>query len=278
MNVNIVSYNILADCYVRIPGQVQNNFSNCSDDSLEFQNRLGKIYRSLLQSNADVICLQEVMFEKRDNIWCLPKWTDGLIRNGYTGVMQLRTMKDMNKHAEKNMELCGKENPTGVASFYLNDKFEECDKTKKKGSGSGVTLFLRDKISGFIIHINNIHLISRKDKFEFRENQLDGALRHFESSIINSNIQIICGDFNNDITGECTVSKWFLKNSFERIPTGLSWMYDCCHLRLDHIMYRSSNEILYLSVFPTDEVLFDNLPNLEQPSDHLMIGAIVTIS
>ena len=276
MEVNIVSYNILADCYIRVPDQPWNSFSNCDDDSLDLDLRTHKILESLLRSNADIICLQEVSFEKRDNIWGLPKWTDELVQRGYTGVMQFTNQKDMDKQSARNMELTGKSTPTGVASFYLNSKFEETNKTQH-GSGSGVTLFLRHKIANSTIHINNIHLVSRKDKFEFHCNQLEGALRQFNKSATSGDIQIICGDFNNDVTSECDVSRWFSRELFERIPTGFSWMYDCKHLRLDHIMIRSTKEMLYKNVFPKDQVLFDNLPNFEQPSDHLMIGVTILL-
>lgn len=63
-SLSVLTYNVLADVYVRVPGQPWNAFAHATEQELQHTNRLPKIQQQLLQCAADVICLQEIQFEE----------------------------------------------------------------------------------------------------------------------------------------------------------------------------------------------------------------------
>lgn len=269
--LKILTYNILADCYVRVPGQEWNAFSYCTDENLDWNRRSSLILENLLSSSADVICLQEVVFEQRNGKWDLPEWCDTLLRCGYIGIMQGLPQKEITKNAERNLRLVQKRTPTGVATFFKSNRFEQVTEPKS-GSGSGMTLFLKSTSLfasiDLILAINNIHLIGDPSKVEHHEKQLDGAYKHFlsfqdkKNNLMMANTpnltpyifcDIICGDFNGDVHMSCNagregeegggrgtnfVTTWMAEKGFRRAATGCSWAGGGQMSRLDHIMYR----------------------------------------
>jgi mRNA deadenylase 3'-5' endonuclease subunit Ccr4 len=291
-SIRIVSYNILADCYVRVPGQPWNAFEYVQDEYINWNNRQPKIIQNLLYSNADVICLQEVVFEFNDGLWGLPRWCEALQHVGYTGVMQKMTQKEWTKNAERNLKMVGRREPTGLVTFFRNEKFEELTDSQH-GSGSGVTVFLKfrceEATTQPVFAINNIHLVGDPSKFDAHEKQLNGAFKHFQHlqktiSMPQSNFNLfefICGDFNGDIDLDNSVidqmkSTWFLSKGFQRAPTGSSWSNSASISRLDHIMFRSTSSSLTVNDYsPKNEDHLNSfsigLPNQDEPSDHLMI-------
>merc|ERR1712226_230410 len=91
-SLSVLSFNLLAPCYVRVEGQPWNAFSYCEDVHLAWENRLPRVLHLLNTSDADIICLQELVVERRalstggPEEWDLPSWTDQL--HGYKGVLQ----------------------------------------------------------------------------------------------------------------------------------------------------------------------------------------------
>jgi mRNA deadenylase 3'-5' endonuclease subunit Ccr4 len=289
MRIKIVSYNILSDCYVRVPGQFWNAFEYCRDEFLDWNNRLPKILSTLMNSNAHVICLQEVTLDFIDNEWTLPVWTNNLISNGYTAILQGLTQKEWTKNAERNLKMVGRKNPTGLVTLYKHELFEEYAPSKH-GAGSGISIFIRQKgtlSTSVSLAINNIHLVGDPSKFEMQVKQLDGVLKHFNLSTSSSAIvEFICGDFNGSVNliDDSPLSRWFTQKFFLRTPTGISWSgANSNNLALDHIMYRilpvtADVTIQVSNYFPQDnveaiEALSDGLPSLKEGSDHLMIGS-----
>ena len=78
LSFKLMTYNILAYCYVRVPNQPWNAFSYCSDDSLLWSNRVIKLAQKIISSRSDVICLQEVCYEYINDIWTTPLWLQQL--------------------------------------------------------------------------------------------------------------------------------------------------------------------------------------------------------
>jgi mRNA deadenylase 3'-5' endonuclease subunit Ccr4 len=288
--LRVASYNLLADCYVRVPEQPWNAFLSVSDEDINWSSRRSKISEELLRADADIICLQEVMFEEIDGVWALPAWlySELLIQHGYVGVMQGLPQKEISKNAERNLRQVGRRIPTGVATFYRRDKFAIAGEPKS-GSGSGLTLFLHptEENQHLLICINNIHLSGSPSKFDLHEKQLASTLKHFSTSSFSDRMEIICGDFNCDITSSeaGAVSNWFSTNSFQRVHLGASWAGSDSISRLDHIMYRVSPTVAVstLSWWPIDDSsalgsLPNGLPNEKYPSDHLLVSASFDIN
>jgi mRNA deadenylase 3'-5' endonuclease subunit Ccr4 len=268
-SLRIVSYNILADCYVKVPDQPWNAFSHCSEEHISFSDRCPRIMENLIQSDADVIVLQEVMFEFRDELWQLPEYLVCALQgeHGYTPVMQGLKQKEIAKNALRNEKMVGKAIPTGLAIFWKTEKFTEFD-VSKYGSGSGMTVYLQIRGTDSLFCVNNIHLVGDPLKFDQHLKQLEGAKKQLENKKVLESIkdesvscvyEFICGDFNGEVavvssatTGteeedsdgksDCvqrtTVGEWFHENSFTRAPTGTSWASDSSASVLDHVMYR----------------------------------------
>jgi len=113
--VNIMTWNILADCYVRVKNQPWNAFAHCADEHLSWAARRPKIERILAATMADVIALQEVVFEERTGIpemneeheqacfWRAPAWLVHLAhKNGLSVELQKLSQKEFNKNALRN--------------------------------------------------------------------------------------------------------------------------------------------------------------------------------
>lgn len=304
--VKIATYNLLSDCYVRVPGQSWNAFEHCAEEDLNWEHRCPKLVGHMLMSDADVLCVQEMTYEFRDGAWGLPSWTESLTGCGYCAVMQKHSQKELSKNADRNVRMVGKQIPTGLATFYRREKFAEiCE--SKHGSGSGVTLFLGFRGSDgrpagdISVFVSNVHLVGDPSKFDMHIKQLNPLIKNCEvaeEALLSTGgrkaaLHIICGDFNGDVYSahdSGAVSQWFADRSFRRAETGFSWAgHPDSRLRLDHIMYRVTPidrynvEEFYCS--PTNDLsntLTSRrdlvLPNFEFPSDHLLVSASFNVT
>jgi mRNA deadenylase 3'-5' endonuclease subunit Ccr4 len=299
--LRVVSYNILADCYVRVPDQPWNAFTHCTEEHLVYTERFPRIIEKLIQSNADVILLQEVMFEKRNDIWQLPEdLVVALQAQGYQCVMQGLKQKEIASNALRNERMVGRAIPTGLAVCWKEERFTEFDDSKGR-SGSGMTLYLQLKeCHNCVLCLNNIHLVGDPQQFSQHLKQLEGAKKQLNNVKVLDSIKkgtvtnvfdLICGDFNGDIItasdeGEIvpsTIGEWFRDNEFHRASTGISWASDTNSARLDHVMYRCRQQegagLITCEphlCFPrqSDEIdtsLIGGLPNEFHPSDHVMV-------
>ena len=208
-SLRIVSYNILADCYVRVHEQPWNAFSYCSEEHISAEVRYPRIVENLIQSNADIILLQEVMFEFRDELWQLPLYlVDALQAQGYVAIMQGLKQKDISKNAVRNKKMVGKAIPTGLAIFWKNEKFKEFD-VSKYGSGSGMTVYLQIPETKSVLCVNNIHLVGDPAKSDQHLKQLEGAKKQLDNKNVHDAVkkglvdcvyEFVCGDFNGEVT------------------------------------------------------------------------------
>ena len=123
----IMSYNILAYCYVRVPDQDWNAFAYCTDEDVFWKNRVAKIVNKIRLSNADVICLQEVCFESNDGIWCAPQWLINLVLElgNFKFIIQAVSQKEVTKNSERNFRNVGMKVPTGVVTIFNLNIFKE---------------------------------------------------------------------------------------------------------------------------------------------------------
>jgi mRNA deadenylase 3'-5' endonuclease subunit Ccr4 len=290
--------------------QPWNAFPHCLLEHLDWEQRCPKIFERIIEANADVICLQEVTFEFRDNIWTVPAWCDSLTEVGYSGVMQKLSQKELSKNADRNLRMVGKRIPTGLITFYKTECFDQFAEFQS-GSGSGITLFLQLRSELQVrLSINNVHLVGDPNKFDAHEKQLSGAMKHFKFPKSSSNaalFEFICGDFNGDVYQHQELipepdsalepnqvhshSVWFESHGFQRACTGASWAGGEGNIaRLDHVMYRQSPlcavreegsmvpMVRLSSCHPMGDdtalsTLPYGLPNASFPSDHLLVQA-----
>lgn len=278
--LSLVSFNILADCYVRVEGQPWNAFTHCTDAHLAWEHRRPRILELLRATAADVICLQEVMAERRappgggSAEWCLPAWTDELC--GYTGVLQGLKQQEWTKNAERNLRVCGREVPTGVATFFKTSRWEEAAPSKH-GSGSGTVVFLRcrdapgDGAAALEVAVGNIHLVGDPEKFEAHVKALSSLRKNMGNKFP---LRVICGDFNGEIGPESEVSKWVAQEGLIEAPTGSSWAAPGDAQRLDHVLHAPSLRVLAASGPLAPEEVASGLPCASCPSDHAPVAAL----
>ena len=79
-HLSVLSYNLLAPLYVRPiderTGGVQPfaAFEWAADTDLDWSRRQPRLLSDLTSSRADIICLQEVQYERSDDEFVLPEW------------------------------------------------------------------------------------------------------------------------------------------------------------------------------------------------------------
>lgn len=281
-SLGVLSLNLLADCYVRVEGQPWNAFAYCDDAHLAWESRLPQLLQMLKASAADVICLQEVVVEKRAlpagggaEEWRLPAWTDAL--QGYTGVLLGLKQKEWDKQAERNMHHTGRSTPTGVATFYNTERFEECA-ASKHGSGSGITVFLkcRDAVeaggAALEVAVANIHLVGDPSKSDEHLK----ALNSLKKNLGKQSLRIVCGDFNGECKPGSEVAEWFDQEGFAEVPTGTSWAEPGKAQRLDHIFATKALRLIAASGDLSDSEAASGLPCASCPSDHAPVAAFLS--
>lgn len=272
--LSVLSFNLLADCYVRVEGQPWNAFPHCADEVLSWEKRQPRIFELLQSMAADVICLQEVLMELRDDEWRLPSWTDDL--PGYTAVAQGFKQKEWEGQAERNKRICGVKAPTGLATLFKNARFEEAAPSKH-GSGSGLTLYLKckdkaaDKNAKLLeVSVGNIHLAGDPSKAAEHLK----ALSSLKKNLGKQDLRLICGDFNSECLPGSEVRSWLADEGFSDAPTGTSWAAPGDAQRLDHVFHTRSLEVLAASADLSAEEASTGLPCNSCPSDHALVAVL----
>jgi endonuclease/exonuclease/phosphatase family metal-dependent hydrolase len=239
--LRVASWNLLADCYVRVQGQPWNDFAHCSDEHLCWEVRKPKIEEFIATSDADILGLQEVVFEKRDGIWQLPEWLcSAAHRGGFTAVMQEMKQKEYENNAKRNLKHVGTATPTGLTTLIRTERL----KTEKAvhGSGSGIVLFLEDKSTAAKLVVANTHLVGDPSKSDGQLKQLESIQKSMRSNVppawgAQCARRIILGDFNNSCEEGSEVAKWLSQACFHEAATPASWAEPNDACRLDHIFF-----------------------------------------
>lgn len=273
----VASFNLLADCYVRVEGQPWNAFAHCDDAWLAWEARQPEIVRLLRSLEADVICLQEVVLELRGPggvSWALPAWLGEL--EGYVQVLQGLKPKEWEKNSERNLCAVGRKTPTGVAVLYRKELFEECVPSKH-GSGSGTTVFLRRRAGSgegppFEVAVANVHLVGDPSKSDAHVTALDSVWRNFAGW---PGPRVICGDFNGECEVGGEVARWIAEHGLEEAPTGTSWASPGHAMRLDHVVYSVDLKPLGATGDLSPDEVRLGLPCASCPSDHAPAAAVL---
>eukprot|EP00004_Rigifila_ramosa_P012244 TRINITY_DN2641_c0_g3_i1.p1 TRINITY_DN2641_c0_g3~~TRINITY_DN2641_c0_g3_i1.p1 ORF type:complete len:325 (-),score=44.24 TRINITY_DN2641_c0_g3_i1:7-981(-) len=286
-SLRVVSWNILAPCYVRVPNQPWNAFAHCTDADLDGPARLARVAAVLGGCGADVICLQEVMLELRPGggsaggpelaQWALPAWLDPLVAQDYAAVLQGLKQKEWEANADRNLRMVGQRLPTGVAILYRRSRWEEAS-VSQHGSGSGSVVFLRDRTAApaegeaAVIAVGNTHLVGDPAKADAHLQQLNGLLRSMGKCPHRLRARVICGDFNSECPPGSAVATWLATQELCDMQLGPTWAEPGRGLQLDHIAHSSElvPMVAYRGLDSTD--IETGLPNARIPSDHLAIG------
>ena len=124
-----------------------------SDAPVSWVERFPRIVSEILESRADVICLQEVEFVAYKN-----DFQSTMEDHGYSSIMQ----KGSRKRAE--------DGGYGVATFWRKDRFQLCDSIHR--SRTMVTILSDALNSGYCLAVVNCHLEGHPEKSVMRVRQL----------------------------------------------------------------------------------------------------------
>eukprot|EP00045_Choanoeca_perplexa_P011918 m.127971 g.127971 ORF g.127971 m.127971 type:complete len:450 (+) comp15811_c0_seq1:49-1398(+) len=278
---SVVTYNILADCFADKLDNAElkeYRYGHVQAPYLTWAHRWKNIERDVMAMDADIVCLQEVMFSTFDS-HLVPFFA----ANGYTGILQNDTNR-MERQATAN------------ATFYKATIFTP-DYTLPR-SRTLLHVF-RHLQHGFTIALVNGHLQGDPKRRADRVSQVTNALKKLEKQ--KPDCIVITGDFNDGAdTTPCTslqetsrlasaaafvtslqesypslLTPWLLVDALRNVsePTFVSRWYTG---RIDQMIVSSNLATMaVLSPMMGRSTLVEkhSLPNVLCGSDHLPAGA-----
>jgi endonuclease/exonuclease/phosphatase family metal-dependent hydrolase len=269
-----VTYNLLAPCYVRVPNQFWNAYTHCRDEWLDWESRRERLLATLLRTEADVLCLQEVVFEEREGEWVLPQWLAPMQAAGFTAIIPQLKPKEWESQASRNERVLGHRVTTGLAVLVKGSKLSLSRPTIT--ASRALTCFLEDKNSPTNeFAIVTVHLEGNPEMSDKQVDQMRSALKKLPKDV--SHV-ILCGDFNTECLPESPLATLLATHgpvALQRAPTGATWADPTTALRLDHLLYSDGLELLAVLDGMTPDLRASGLPTAECPSDHLPIGAVL---
>ena len=253
------------------------NTKMCGDLKKHTRNSHNKVIQYVLDSNADIVCLQEFTVSKNKEYLTLED-----------------VYRIFKKYPYKHIQFKQKITENGVATF---SKYPIINKQKiDYPSNFNNSIYSDININGKIIRVINNHLESNrltendknmpiKLKNNFDADNLTGITRYFSHKLgaayriravqadavaksisISPYKVIVCGDFNDVPSSYAyTKVKGKLKDAFAETGTGLGWTFNdrYYHFRIDYVLYDSSQ--FSLIRYKTDKVNYsDHYPVLCQ--------------
>eukprot|EP00475_Leptophrys_vorax_P006348 TRINITY_DN13915_c0_g1_i1.p1 TRINITY_DN13915_c0_g1~~TRINITY_DN13915_c0_g1_i1.p1 ORF type:complete len:514 (-),score=108.75 TRINITY_DN13915_c0_g1_i1:86-1627(-) len=271
--VKVMQYNILAECYAG-----PDSFPYCEDHFLDWNHRFKTTVQMILDSDSDVVCLQEV-----ESDMYFESMKDYLKNHGgYASIFKKRP------HPHKK---------DGCAIFFKESKLEIITKTELSYNS-----LAKDKHAGDRAQTNNIAIgiyfqeaSGNKKRFWVMNTHLFwdpkapdvklGQAKMLRKFIVNQLQRspggvIVCGDFNSmpnssvcDVMTEDNLfaSAYSLENALDTNIT--PWFSGC----IDYVWY-TPQELTVDSVTDLKEARGDSeyLPDETHPSDHLPLSAVFT--
>jgi len=270
--VHVLSYNILSHIYIRVGGQDWNQFKYSTDEALSWPNRQPRILQTLQSAHADVMCLQEVVLEWRQDGWNLPEWLDPLATAGYERVVQSR---NLTQFAASNLRKVDQEVPVVKVIFF---RASELKLLHDKETSMGELIACFETGSKHRFAVANVHLRGSPGSDQIKKAQLSEVLSEIEEYDCEN---IIAGDFNCDMENDSSELMHVLKEaSLHRVPTGKTW-FDPWNLEVnekpkvevayDAIWY--SSDLVPVATWADATFPQSGLPTVEEPSDHVPVCA-----
>jgi len=255
--LRILSYNILAPSYAR-----PERYPFTDRRLLAWEARRDRLEARLRESDADVLCLQEV------EDWVFHYLRGRLETAGYQGL-----------YAQK-----GQRRPDGCATFYRADRIPLLDSRSfqyRDGAGacdSGhVALVARFDVNGQTTSVVNTHIrwdvpnACGASHIGYRQ-----VTELLEKASDNSSATIVCGDFNagpeKDFIQKMVAFGFLDAYAAAPQPTANS---ECRAKRIDYIFHTAEFESEPMPLPRIDDVT--PLPSETEPSDHLPICATLKV-
>ncbi|EDQ85606.1 uncharacterized protein MONBRDRAFT_34194 [Monosiga brevicollis MX1] len=184
-NIRLVTYNVLADCYVRHhlrnEEKRKHYFGDIPEEHLQWSHRWPCIQQEVRRLKGDIVCMQEVEFAKFDDEFCPFMQSLGYDRC----IMQ----NDTNREPD---------HPVGVAIFLRSARFEV---TKEHHRSRALILGLQDRVTSTSLALANCHLIAQASREADRLRQAESVMRLVER--LNADATVVLGDFNDEEHTRC---------------------------------------------------------------------------
>ncbi|CAJ1341243.1 unnamed protein product [Effrenium voratum] len=285
--VSLISWNVLAPCYAS--GNAL--YGHVAPAALDWGSRVELIMEELLEADADLILLQEVMYDLFEELEAR------LVSVGYGAVMQRPKKK-------------GEDHPTGNASFFRAERFSLSWADHRSRI---LLLGLRDSRCDAELCVANCHLEGDPRQPLARVAQLRSALLEAKRRGGQRHALVLAGDMNAPLISSAVASYlsfgsvlpgvvefgWPVpvpegqEDSFPYQMTsayapGAEFSFSLrgasgpCHM-LDQVWFDATRFRCYAvrDVFRSEhhklEVLSGGLPSQRDPSDHLPVGVILEV-
>lgn len=128
--MRVVTFNILAPIFVRVPGAPHTDFPYCSEEQLDFEKRKLKIVQLIQSLSPDVVCLQEVQMEET-GVPEAPFGVPKFLREALQGYQMLvpfgktQTPKEWFETVERNNKTMQRPYVTHIATLYRTQSVEK---------------------------------------------------------------------------------------------------------------------------------------------------------
>ena len=243
--IKILSYNVEAQRFYR-----EEDIIGLGLEYYEWNIRLAQIIKIIDDSDSDIICLQEIeitTFTLDYNSLIVDKY-------GYYG-----------------HPLPDKKRSSHIGNFILYRK-SKFNATESKHTSSAVILTLKDIITGASICLANVHLkagIIIPESINTRISQLKSIFKH--------NIDIICGDFNDNFdcnkeiiklvvdTGFTIHNKYLTCFTIDKVMDTNYWCFD-------NILTKNQFDV---SIQQCPNIVGLQIPNDSIPSDHIPLTIVL---
>merc|ERR1719329_1720759 len=210
--LSVLSYNILAPIFVRTldlrTGEPQPyaafQWAEPASEVLDWNVRWPRLLAEMRDSQADVICLQEVQFERDPNdaggAFTLPAW---LALEGYFA--ELPAQNSLQQIAERNKRVLDQEVAIGNVVLCRRDRLERIDVTDLPSANTRVATCIRGLASGPLSALGrtvvfSVHLDAQSE--EKRVEQLCACLGLVRQA--GAREVVIAGDMNTEVlAGSC---------------------------------------------------------------------------
>jgi endonuclease/exonuclease/phosphatase family metal-dependent hydrolase len=253
--LRVLSWNILADVFVRLPGSPHTAFDYVPDGDLDVSVRQKRIVALLNETKPDVVLLQEVQMDPAGDVFDVPQW---LRLPGYEWLVpfgKAQTPKEWQATLHHNTEALGRPYVTHVATLFNSARLE---RKSAVCTSHSLLVTLQDRQTGALWTFGNLHLQADPGAdTATRQKQLNSAVSKAEKSAQTGGM-LLAGDCNDEnVVADACV----------RVETGNTWSNGKEISRPDNVFVRGCRVVGVQEFWNGKR----HIPNDEVPSDHAPI-------